>query len=103
MISKGFSSKCQDFYEPTVDHPVSCRILQNAEIIRKLQKASFQTLFLSTESLGQESNYFGQFLGPSDTEANFDGDKLISFQNGRSIFPYNNTLYTLVHEIIGFL
>lgn len=76
----------------------SCHTLQKAEIIRKLQKASFQTLYLSTESFGQQSNYFGRFTGPPDTEAKFDGDELISFQNSRSTFFLEQYFYMLVHE-----
>lgn len=76
----------------------SCHTLQKAEIIRKLQKASFQTLYLSTESFGQQSNYFGRFTGPPDTEAKFDGDELISFQNSRSPFFLEQYFYMLVHE-----
>lgn len=53
----------------------------NAEIIRKLQKAALQPLSLSTEPSEKESYIFGQFLGPLDTEATFDGGELISFQN----------------------
>lgn len=56
---------------------------QNAEIIRKLQKAALQPLSLSTEPSEKESYIFGQFLGPLDTEATFDGGELISFQNSR--------------------
>lgn len=76
----------------------SCNTLQKSEIIRKIQKASFQTLYLSTESLGQQSNYFGRFTGPPDTEAKFDGDELISFQNSRSPFFLEQYFYMLVHE-----
>nr|XP_034321204.1 uncharacterized protein LOC117687913 isoform X2 [Crassostrea gigas] len=56
----------------------------NAEIIRKLQKAALQPLSLSTEPSEKESYIFGQFFGPLDTEATFDGGELISFQNSRS-------------------
>lgn len=56
--------------------------MQNSEIVRATKKSAIQPLYLSTSSIGQHSNYFGRFLGPSDTKAKFWGDELISFENG---------------------
>lgn len=53
----------------------------NAAIIRKLQKAALHHKSLSTASSDEEYFIFGQFIGPSDTKATFDGGELISFQN----------------------
>uniref|UniRef100_K1QPN9 Uncharacterized protein n=1 Tax=Magallana gigas TaxID=29159 RepID=K1QPN9_MAGGI len=57
------------------------RDTENAEIIRKLRKAALQPISLSTASSNEENFIFGQFRGPSDTEATFDGGELFSFQN----------------------
>lgn len=57
--------------------------MQNSEIVRATKKSAIQLLYLSTSSIGQHSDYFGRFLGHSDTKAKFWGDELISFENGK--------------------
>lgn len=62
--------------------------MQNSETVRATKKEAIQPLFLSTSYVGQDSDYFGRFLGLSDTnrpglsdtKAKFLGNELVSFE-----------------------
>lgn len=57
--------------------------MQNSETVRATKKEAIQPLFLSTSYVGQDSDYFGRFLGLSDSKAKFLGNELVSFKRGK--------------------
>lgn len=55
--------------------------MQNSETVRATKKKQYSRCSLVLH--GQDSDYFGRFLGLSDTKAKFLGNELVSFKRGK--------------------